>query len=154
MAGFGALLLSDQQTTRPEVKYSTVRLGAVMRSWRALLLTAAFGALLAACGGSNNNRKPAATAPAAGASAAATRSASPVAGAASSSTAAAAAASATSAAAKVTRGGTLTIAIDSNMKNLDPLKSTLLVDRQIHYQLYDSLVAIDTDLKIQPGPRR
>jgi len=50
----------------------------------------------------------------------------------------------------VTRGGTLTIAIDSNMKNLDPLKSTLLVDRQIHYQLYDSLVTIGPDLKIQP----
>lgn len=52
---------------------------------------------------------------------------------------------------KVTRGGTLTVAIDSNMKNLDPFKSSLLVDRQVHYQIYDSLVTVGADLKIAPG---
>jgi peptide/nickel transport system substrate-binding protein len=48
------------------------------------------------------------------------------------------------------RGGTLTTELDSDAKNLDPLMSSLLVDRQIHYQIYDSLVQIGPDLKIQP----
>ncbi|HEY7295955.1 MAG TPA: ABC transporter substrate-binding protein, partial [Dehalococcoidia bacterium] len=104
-------------------------------------------ALLAACGGNSNGNKAPSNAPAPAASAAATSPAAPAGGTA---TTAAAATSASATAGKVTRGGTLTIAIDANMKNLDPLKSTLLVDRQIHYQLYDSLVAIGPDLKIQP----
>ncbi len=120
-----------------------------MRARYAVVVTAALIALLTACGGSNNNGKAPASAPA-GAAASATRAA-PSGG--SPAVAASAAASATAAGAgtaKPSRGGTLTVAIDSNMKNLDPLKSTLLVDRQIHYQLYDSLVAIGPDLKIVP----
>lgn len=49
------------------------------------------------------------------------------------------------------RGGTLKAEIDSDVANLDPLASSLLVDRQILYNIYDSLVAIDKDLKIIPS---
>jgi len=123
----------------------------VVRNVRALCLALAAAALFAACGGGNNNSGKAPTqAPAAAPSSAATAAA-PAAGSATAAAATAAAPAASAAAVKPTRGGTLTVAIDSNMKNLDPIKSTLLVDRQIHYQLYDSLVSIGPDLKIQPG---
>jgi peptide/nickel transport system substrate-binding protein len=52
---------------------------------------------------------------------------------------------------KPVRGGTLTAAIDSDIANLDPLKSNLAVDRRIHYNLYDSLVSIDDKLQFQPA---
>lgn len=101
-------------------------------------------ALLAACGGSNtaknNGGNAANTGGAATNSAAATTP-----GAGSAATAQAAAGE------KVQRGGTLTVAIDSNLKNLDPLLSSLVVDRQVMYQIYDSLVTIGPDLKIAPG---
>lgn len=48
-------------------------------------------------------------------------------------------------------GGTIRVGLDSELANLDPLKSSLVVDRQVMYNLYDSLVAIDKDLKIVPA---
>ncbi len=49
------------------------------------------------------------------------------------------------------RGGTLTAGLQNDVANLDPLKSSLVADRQIHYQMYDALIATDKDLKLQPG---
>jgi peptide/nickel transport system substrate-binding protein len=49
------------------------------------------------------------------------------------------------------RGGTLTFAIASDISNLDPLKSSSLYDRRVQYQIYDSLISTDKDLKLNPG---
>ncbi len=46
------------------------------------------------------------------------------------------------------QGGTLKVGLTSDVGNLDPLLSSFLVDRQVFYNMYDSLVAIDVDLKI------
>jgi peptide/nickel transport system substrate-binding protein len=56
----------------------------------------------------------------------------------------------TSAAAKVTYGGTITFALESDVSNLDPMLSGLFVDRNIHYAIYDSLVRVDTKGNIIP----
>ena len=110
-----------------------------------LVLPVALTLALAAACSSSNNSKPAPAAATAATSASA--GSSPAAGAAKPAASGTAAAAPTE---KATRGGTLTVAIDSNMKNLDPLKSSLLVDRQVHYQIYDSLVQVGPDLKIAP----
>jgi peptide/nickel transport system substrate-binding protein len=49
------------------------------------------------------------------------------------------------------RGGTATIALESELHTLDPMNSSLLVEREVFYNLYDSLFTIDPSLKIQPG---
>jgi peptide/nickel transport system substrate-binding protein len=49
------------------------------------------------------------------------------------------------------RGGTVTIALESELHTLDPLNSSLLVEREVFYNLYDSLFTIDPSLKIHPG---
>jgi peptide/nickel transport system substrate-binding protein len=121
---------------------------------RALLGGSLAGGLIAAieaaCGSSNNKNKNAATSAPSASSSAASGSGSPSAR--PSSTAAAAQPSASAAAGeKPVRGGSLVVSLDSNLKNLDPLLSSLVVDRQVHYQLYDSLVTIGPDLKIAPG---
>ena len=46
------------------------------------------------------------------------------------------------------QGGVLKVGLTSDVGNLDPLLSSFLVDRQVFYNMYDSLVAIDVDLKI------
>ena len=48
-------------------------------------------------------------------------------------------------------GGTATIALESELHTLDPLDSSLLVEREVFYNMYDSLFTIDPSLKIQPG---
>ncbi|HEY8695346.1 MAG TPA: ABC transporter substrate-binding protein, partial [Chloroflexota bacterium] len=48
-------------------------------------------------------------------------------------------------------GGTIRVGLDSELANLDPMRSALVVDRQVMYNMYDSLVAIDKDLKIVPA---
>ena len=48
-------------------------------------------------------------------------------------------------------GGTATIALESELHTLDPMDSSLLVEREVFYNLYDSLFTIDPSLKIQPG---
>jgi peptide/nickel transport system substrate-binding protein len=103
--------------------------------------------LALACSSSNNNNTNKSASNTNNAPASATRPATTAAPGASLATATTAAAPGE----KPVRGGTLTVAIDSNTKNLDPLKSSLVVDRQIHYQIYDSLVAIDQNLKIIPA---
>src|SRR5204863_5037585 len=47
-------------------------------------------------------------------------------------------------------GGTVTFAIDTDPIDFDPLKSRAFVDRNVHYQMYDSLVRIDETGKIIP----
>jgi peptide/nickel transport system substrate-binding protein len=49
------------------------------------------------------------------------------------------------------RGGTATIALESELHTLDPMNSSLLVEREVFYNMYDSLFTIDPSLKIHPG---
>src|SRR5437016_10944463 len=49
------------------------------------------------------------------------------------------------------RGGTATIALESEMHTLDPLDSSLLVEREVFYNMYNSLFTIDPKLVIKPG---
>jgi len=48
-------------------------------------------------------------------------------------------------------GGTLKMAIESELRTLDPVKSSQRVERQVYYNMYESLVTIDASLKIKPG---
>ena len=57
----------------------------------------------------------------------------------------------TAASATPKRGGQLRAGLTSDTGNLDPLLSSFLVDREVFYNLYDSLVTIDKDLKIIPA---
>src|SRR5207247_654567 len=52
------------------------------------------------------------------------------------------------AAAKPGAGGTLTFVLENDVIDFDPLRSRAFVDRNIHYQIYDSLVRIDASGKI------
>ena len=45
---------------------------------------------------------------------------------------------------------TVTVGLDADPPNLDPMLSSALVDRQVHNQLYDKLVDLDENLKIVP----
>src|SRR5690348_1860950 len=55
-----------------------------------------------------------------------------------------------SAAPKANYGGTITFALENDVSNLDPMLSSLFVDRNIHYAIYDSLVRVDTKGNIIP----
>ena len=59
--------------------------------------------------------------------------------------------SATGAAGTAKKGGTIKAGLASDVGNLDPLRSSFLVDRQVFYNMYDSLVTIDNELKIVPS---
>src|SRR5260370_11871216 len=48
-------------------------------------------------------------------------------------------------------GGTAIIALESELRTLDPLDSSLLVEREVFYNMYDSLFTIDPNLTIKPG---
>jgi peptide/nickel transport system substrate-binding protein len=50
----------------------------------------------------------------------------------------------------VKAGGTLNVGLDSDVVRLDPVKSTALVDRQVMLNMYDTLVRVDAQNKIQP----
>ena len=47
-------------------------------------------------------------------------------------------------------GGAITFALENDVIDFDPLRSRAFVDRNIHYQIYDSLVRIDPSGKIVP----
>jgi peptide/nickel transport system substrate-binding protein len=96
------------------------------RAQRYLAFIAVFGAILAAC-------SPAAPTTGGGASAAPAASAAP-----------------SAAAAKATYGGTVTFVLENDVINFDPLVSRAFVDRNVHYQIYDSLVRADEKGKIIP----
>src|SRR5216683_5525984 len=48
-------------------------------------------------------------------------------------------------------GGTATIALENELRTLDPLDSSLLVEREVFYNMYGSLFTIDPSLKISAG---
>jgi peptide/nickel transport system substrate-binding protein len=48
-------------------------------------------------------------------------------------------------------GGTATIALENELRTLDPSDSSLLVEREVYYNMYDSLFTIDPSMKIKPG---
>ncbi|HEX2682179.1 MAG TPA: ABC transporter substrate-binding protein, partial [Candidatus Dormibacteraeota bacterium] len=48
-------------------------------------------------------------------------------------------------------GGTATIALENELHTLDPMDSSLLVEREVFYNMYDSLFTIDPSLTIKPG---
>ena len=60
------------------------------------------------------------------------------------------AASATPGAAKPIYGGTVTFGLENDVSNLDPMLSSLFVDRNIHYAMYDSLVRVSPKGEIIP----
>lgn len=54
------------------------------------------------------------------------------------------------AAAKPTYGGSIVFALEDDPIDFDPLRSRAFIDRNVHYQIYDSLVRIDETGKIIP----
>ena len=54
------------------------------------------------------------------------------------------------AAAKATPGGTVVFALEDDPIDFDPLRSRAFIDRNVHYQIYDSIVRIDSSGKIVP----
>src|SRR2546430_15429105 len=48
-------------------------------------------------------------------------------------------------------GGTATVALESEPRTLDPLGSSLLVEREVFYNMHHSLFTIDPTLKNKPG---
>ena len=48
-------------------------------------------------------------------------------------------------------GGTVTMALEDDPINFDPLVSRAFIDRNIHYQIYDTLVRVDENGKLIPG---
>ena len=123
---------------------------ALLRGVAATGATTALGTLLAACGGSN---APATStsAPAAAASAApaATRISGTTTG--SGATTAASPAPAQAAGGTVKKGGTLKAGLDGDILTFDPLTSGAYADREVYYNVYDTLVAFDTNLQIVPA---
>src|SRR5438270_11021575 len=47
-------------------------------------------------------------------------------------------------------GGTITMALENDIIDFDPVRSRAFVDRNMHYQIYDSLVRVDSSGKIIP----
>ena len=165
--------MTTHDGANPSVPPARLNRRTFLRGVAAAGATSVIGALLAACGSSKatDTPKPAAattgaapaattgsvaatSAPAAAAASApaATTGTSPTT-AAPAATAAGSGTTATQATSAGTpkKGGALKAEINSDVQNLDPLASSLLVDRQVLYNIYDSLVAIDKDLKIIPS---
>ncbi len=144
---------------------------AMLRGVAAVGASGALGALLAACGGSSttatNTAAPAATKPASAATQPTAAAASSVTGSAPTTAAAssaavaatsvpaatpAAAASPAASAGAAKKGGTLKAGLfGSDILSLDPLTSGAIIDREIYYNIYDSLVAIDVNAQIIPA---
>ena len=59
-------------------------------------------------------------------------------------------ATATGAADEPQRGGTLQVGIQGDVTTMDPHMSTAAVDRDVYYQIYSGLVALDPNLNIVP----
>jgi peptide/nickel transport system substrate-binding protein len=117
-------------------------------STRREFLTSLFGAgavgLIAACGGTAQQPPPSSATSAPAAPAAATPAAA-------SQGAAATQAPAQAASKPSGAGGTVTFVLENDVIDFDPLLSRAFVDRNAHYQIYDSLVSADPTGKIVPG---
>src|SRR5579859_662675 len=107
------------------------------REFLSSLLSAGTVGLIVACGGAAQAPTAATSAPAAQAPAGQPPSATQ-------------AAPAQAAAKPAGAGGTLTFAIENDVIDFDPMLSRAFVDRNAHYQIYDSLVRIDQTGKIIP----
>src|SRR5919201_131290 len=121
-------------TRRPEA-------GGTMRTRREFLmclLSAGAMGLIAACGGGGGTQAPGNATSAPGQAAA-------PAGAAPTQAAPAQAAGRPSGA-----GGTLTFVLENDVIDFDPMRSRAFVDRNVHYQIYDSLARVDSNGKIIP----
>jgi peptide/nickel transport system substrate-binding protein len=118
------------------------------RDFLTSLLAAGATGLIAACGGAaggggqtstSATAKPAAQAPAATPATGAAGAAAPT-----------QAAPAQAAAKPSGSGGTITMVLENDVIDFDPLLSRAFVDRNAHYQIYDSLVRVDPSGKIIP----
>jgi peptide/nickel transport system substrate-binding protein len=138
---------------------------ATRRDFLSTLLSAGAMSLIVACGGGAGGQgQPASPTsapakPATGATPAAaapTQAAAPPTAAAAAPTQAAAQAKpaqtapAQAAAKPAAAGGTLNFVLENDVIDFDPLRSRAFVDRNVHYQIYDSLVRIDSSGKIIP----
>lgn len=54
-------------------------------------------------------------------------------------------------AAKAKHGGTLEVGNDVELLTLDPINSTYLIEREVYYNIYESLLDMDTKANIIPG---
>ena len=107
------------------------------REFLTSLLSAGAMGLVVACGGGAGGQPPASStaAPAqAGAPAGAPTQAAP----------------AQAAGKPAAAGGTITFALENDVIDFDPMRSRAFVDRNVHYQIYDSLVRVDSSGKIIP----
>src|SRR5947207_4580481 len=113
-------------------------------------LTNLFGAgtvgLIAACGGAASQTPASPTS--AAAKPATTSAAAPAAG--PTTVAPAQTAPAQAASKPAAAGGTITFVIENDVIDFDPMLSRAFVDRNAHYQIYDSLVRVDSSGKIIP----
>jgi peptide/nickel transport system substrate-binding protein len=116
-------------------------------------LTTALGSgamlLLAACGSQQPAAPAATSAPAKPAESKPAEAAKP-ADASKPAAAAPAQAAPASASKPVGAGGTITFALENDVIDFDPLRSRAFVDRNAHYQIYDSLVTADNTGKVIP----
>ena len=108
------------------------------REFLTCLLSAGAMGLIAACGGGGGTQAPGNATSAPGQAAA-------PAGAAPTQAAPAQAAGRPSGA-----GGTLTFVLENDVIDFDPMRSRAFVDRNVHYQIYDSLARVDSNGKIIP----
>jgi peptide/nickel transport system substrate-binding protein len=126
---------------------------ATRREFLSSLLSAGAMSLIVACGGAAGGQPASPTAPPA-AKPTTAPAAQPTTAAAAATTAPQATPAQTApaqAAAKPTAaGGTLTFVLENDVIDFDPLRSRAFVDRNAHYQIYDSLVRIDPNGKIVP----
>jgi peptide/nickel transport system substrate-binding protein len=104
--------------------------------------------LIAACGGTGGATGQSAATPTSAASKPAPTTAS--ASSAENATPPGQAAPAQAAAKPSTAGGTLTFVLENDVIDFDPMLSRAFVDRNAHYQIYDSLVRVDKTGKIIP----
>jgi len=141
--------MHDERIKNGQTSGASARLSRrlVLRGVAAAGATSALGALLAACGGSaTNTAAPATTKPAGAATQPA--AASSVAG---SAPTAAAAPSAQAAGGAIKKGGALKAGLDGDILTFDPLTSGAYADREVYYNIYDTLVAFDANLQIIPA---
>jgi peptide/nickel transport system substrate-binding protein len=133
----------------------------MLRGFAAAGATTALGALLTACGGSTT-AATSTSAPAAASSAPiATKAAGTTSNSAATSTGATSAASPATAAASpapaqaaggtAKKGGALKAGLDGDILTFDPLTSGAYADREVYYNIYDTLVAFDTNMQIIPA---
>src|SRR4051794_9318308 len=115
------------------------------RDFLTSLLAAGATSLIAACGGATGGGGQASTSATANPAAQAPVAATPAAGAAPTQAAPAQAAKPSAGG-----GGTITMVLENDVIDFDPLLSRAFVDRNAHYQIYDSLVRVDTSGKIIP----